>query len=320
LSAGSTKAPESGAFRRVSEGTRTPDRLDHNQELYQLSYAHRAEHRIGQAGPVWPRALPIGWPGTAGSQVTPEIVPVLQEDPDLGRGLEGPRLIAARRDCRAEVITVRMGAWDAPAQAADLELGFGLLLLDGIVVRRVGRQRRFGAELLGPGDLVRPTPPDGGDSLNTPFTTSWRVIEPLRAAVLDHGFLQRAAPYPEIAACLTTRAVGRSRHVLVHMAIAHHARVDKRLELLLWHLADRWGRVTPNGVALPLRLTHELLADLVAAQRPSVTLSLQHLERDGRLARRDGVMYLLGDPPGDAEDEADDGEEESRRRALARSA
>jgi hypothetical protein len=25
---------------RVSEGTRTPDRLDHNQELYQLSYAH----------------------------------------------------------------------------------------------------------------------------------------------------------------------------------------------------------------------------------------------------------------------------------------
>jgi hypothetical protein len=27
--------------RGVSEGTRTPDRLDHNQELYQLSYAHQ---------------------------------------------------------------------------------------------------------------------------------------------------------------------------------------------------------------------------------------------------------------------------------------
>ena len=25
----------------VSDGTRTRDRLDHNQELYQLSYAHR---------------------------------------------------------------------------------------------------------------------------------------------------------------------------------------------------------------------------------------------------------------------------------------
>ena len=32
--------PEQG-FRGVSEGTRTPDRLDHNQELYQLSYAHQ---------------------------------------------------------------------------------------------------------------------------------------------------------------------------------------------------------------------------------------------------------------------------------------
>jgi hypothetical protein len=26
---------------RVSDGTRTRDRLDHNQELYQLSYAHQ---------------------------------------------------------------------------------------------------------------------------------------------------------------------------------------------------------------------------------------------------------------------------------------
>ena len=35
------KPRRSGAFERVSEGTRTPDRLDHNQELYQLSYAHQ---------------------------------------------------------------------------------------------------------------------------------------------------------------------------------------------------------------------------------------------------------------------------------------
>ena len=27
---------------KVSDGTRTRDRLDHNQELYQLSYAHQA--------------------------------------------------------------------------------------------------------------------------------------------------------------------------------------------------------------------------------------------------------------------------------------
>ncbi len=33
---------------RVSEGTRTPDRLDHNQELYQLSYAHHGKLGIYQ--------------------------------------------------------------------------------------------------------------------------------------------------------------------------------------------------------------------------------------------------------------------------------
>ena len=35
------KPRKRGAFFRVSDGTRTHDRLDHNQELYQLSYAHR---------------------------------------------------------------------------------------------------------------------------------------------------------------------------------------------------------------------------------------------------------------------------------------
>ena len=52
------KAPlNPGLSRGVSEGTRTPDRLDHNQELYQLSYAHRAGFQstsvaAGQAGAV----------------------------------------------------------------------------------------------------------------------------------------------------------------------------------------------------------------------------------------------------------------------------
>ena len=35
-----------GVSRGVSEGTRTPDRLDHNQELYQLSYAHRGALKL----------------------------------------------------------------------------------------------------------------------------------------------------------------------------------------------------------------------------------------------------------------------------------
>jgi hypothetical protein len=40
----------SGAFFEVSDGTRTRDRLDHNQELYLLSYAHHGDGRNVAAG------------------------------------------------------------------------------------------------------------------------------------------------------------------------------------------------------------------------------------------------------------------------------
>ncbi len=59
-------------LRRVSEGTRTPDRLDHNQELYQLSYAHRdgteSTSRLapGPRGASDRQALYVTWMPPAG--------------------------------------------------------------------------------------------------------------------------------------------------------------------------------------------------------------------------------------------------------------
>jgi len=40
---------------RVSDGTRTRDRLDHNQELYQLSYAHHGDLPV-----TWYAAFGVG--------------------------------------------------------------------------------------------------------------------------------------------------------------------------------------------------------------------------------------------------------------------
>ena len=220
---------------------------------------------------------------------------MLDEDPDLAAILDGSRLAAATRDLRAVAFTVPVGRWEPDGHAPSLRGGIGLLVTDGVLARRVGTQRRSGAELLGPGDLLRPATSDG--AAESIFKTSWRVIEPLRVAVLDQRFLMRLAPYPEIAGELIGRAVERAGHVLVHMAIAHHPRVDARLLHLLWQLADRWGRVTPHGVSLRVRLTHELLADLVAAQRPSVTLSLQQLERQGQITREDDRLLLIGGRP-----------------------
>ena len=45
---------------KVSEGTRTPDRLDHNQELYQLSYAHRGRLNLPSPAVRGPISVTIG--------------------------------------------------------------------------------------------------------------------------------------------------------------------------------------------------------------------------------------------------------------------
>jgi CRP-like cAMP-binding protein len=224
------------------------------------------------------------------------VISLLEEDGALGRDLDPRRLEVARRSLRAVELRAGTGPWDAEPLGELVADGFGLLLLEGLVVRRVGRARRHGAELLGPGDVLRP---QGDDGL---FATTFRVLEPVRVAVLDRAFVRSAAPFPELSAELTQRAIERGRSVLVQMAVAHHPRVDTRLLLLLWHLAERWGRVTTRGVVLPIRLTHALLADLVAAQRPSVTQAVIALERDGLISREEGGLVLLGEPPADAEE------------------
>ena len=47
----SRKLRSSREFVRVSDGIRTHDRLDHNQELYQLSYAHRGRLNLASRRP-----------------------------------------------------------------------------------------------------------------------------------------------------------------------------------------------------------------------------------------------------------------------------
>jgi hypothetical protein len=215
----------------------------------------------------------------------------------LAGDLEGRRLEQATQACIARELVVGVGGWSPEcAEGADVRGGIGLLLLEGLVVRQVGNEGRCGLELLGPGDLLRPWRHDGEDT-TLPFETGFRVLERGRIALLDSQFAVRAAPYPEVVSALVGRALERSRTLAVMMAIAHYPRIDRRLLLLLWHLADRWGRVTPEGIRIPLRLTHSTLADLVASRRPSVTTALRLLEYQGLLGRRGGLIVLHGSPP-----------------------
>jgi CRP/FNR family transcriptional regulator, cyclic AMP receptor protein len=227
----------------------------------------------------------------------PELVRVLEEDPGLAEGIPADRRERAVAECVAREMAIPTGRWRGTPLANGAG-GIGLLVLDGLLVRRVGIEGRFGAELLGEGDLLRPW--EGEDELATlPTTTGWRVLESARLAVLDESFMGRLSDYPQLGGRLVGRAVARSRSIAVNMAIVHQARVDVRLHMLFWHLAGRWGRVGSGGVTVPLRLTHAVLAELAAARRPTVTSALTTLSKRGLVCSTDAGWMLKGNPPGE---------------------
>jgi CRP/FNR family cyclic AMP-dependent transcriptional regulator len=222
---------------------------------------------------------------------------VLVRDPGLAEAIPVERRAQAISDCVTREITLPPGRWRT-GPAIGGPGGIGLLVLGGLLIRRVGVGGRFGAELLGEGDVLRPW--EGEDEPPTlQLSTGWRILETVRVAVLDDTFMGLLASYPELGGRLVGRAVSRSRALAVNMAIVNQARVDVRLHMLLWHLASRWGRVGNEGVTLPLRLTHAVLSELVAARRPTVTSALTQLAKR-ELVQPTGTGWLLrGDPPGE---------------------
>jgi len=75
-------------------------------------------------------------------------------------------------------------------------------------------------------------------------------------------------------------------------AIALEPRLERRLILKLRQLADRWGRVTPEGVRLDLRVTHQELADMVGAARESVTVAFRRLQDQGEIELRRRTVII----------------------------
>ena len=227
-----------------------------------------------------------------------QVISLLELDPDLGQLMDGDRLVSARHELRVAVHTVEAGPWDVDKLSGASPDHIGLLVLDGVLAREVLVSDTVSTELLGPGDVVRPW------RLNEPsallrHAVRWNVLARSRIALLDRRFAIQLTHFPEVNAAIIDRVNERALRLAITQAISQLNRVDRRLLALFWHLAERWGRMTPDGVALPMTLSHRMLGQLIGARRPTVSTALSELAKEREIVRRDdGTWLLTGVPVG----------------------
>jgi CRP/FNR family transcriptional regulator, cyclic AMP receptor protein len=217
------------------------------------------------------------------------LVGVLEADPDLGTGIAHDQLHRAKRASVARVMEFEGGR----LRAQPPDDGLGGLILDGLLLVRVDFARiRGNVELLGPGDVISPWLGMAG-AFTPAGTVTARVLMRLRVAWLDSGFAVRTGQWPEIQASLMRRLLARSRRLSLQSAINSLPRIEERVELTLWQLAYRFGHMSQAGVKLDLPLTHTHLAEMVCAQRPSVSTAITRLRSRGLIVVTARGQWLL---------------------------
>lgn len=217
---------------------------------------------------------------------------LLDADAELAEEFDVRARVAARQLATARVLQVGVGECDLAPWFETAGKGPGLLILDGVIAFETRTGNRVAAELVGAGDLLQESDLLADDLLER--TCSWRVLRSARLALLDTDFSDRVRPFPQIIRALLSRSCQRVAELDSLRAIASQPRLEVRLVLLLWHLAARWGRVEPGCVRVCLPLTHRLLGQLVAAERPSISHALKRLAQAGLVTGAADDLHLHG--------------------------
>ena len=217
---------------------------------------------------------------------------LLSLDPELGGLLAPERLATARAEITVAVHRIATGAWPLKAAPDGPTHHLGLLVLDGVVACDVVLENVISTELVGAGDVLRPWSVDGPERMLA-ADEGWMVLADCRVAMLDQRAAAALARYPEIYAVLVERLDRRARRLARTQAIAQLTRVDRRILAVLRLLAERWGRMTADGVLIPLNISHRLLGQLIGARRPTVSTAVSELTHQGCLERRPDGGWML---------------------------
>jgi CRP/FNR family cyclic AMP-dependent transcriptional regulator len=211
-------------------------------------------------------------------------------DPEVAELVAPQQLADARPRAVVAIADLTPGPWSTEQLPGVAARPFALMVVEGLLVRELLLAGSTASELLGPFDIVDWTGPD--DPL-LPTQERWSVPEAARIAVLDDRLLAILRTWPGVGRIMLARAAQREVRLATHRAIAQLPRVDQRLLAFFGHIAERWGRVAPAGVVIPVQLTHETLGRLIGARRPTVSLALKELAGDGLLERRNDGSWLL---------------------------
>ena len=223
-------------------------------------------------------------------------VRLLDVEPDLGADLDATALEHAAAFLRLPALRLAPGPW-GPDDVRDV-VGvqgavIGCIVVSGLITRDVHLGDRICTHLHGPRDFVSL---NALDFASLPFDVHLGALSDAEVVVLDDRLLAAGQRWPRIIGRLFDMATAQLGRQSADQAISQLPRVEDRIVALFWQLANRWGRVRPEGVVFDLPLTHRALGRLVGAQRSTVSLGLQSLAADGRLVRRrDGSWILCPD-------------------------
>lgn len=188
-------------------------------------------------------------------------------------------------------MVVPRGPWRNPPAAGESDDVVGLLLVKGTLCREVSLRDRSMLELLGPGDVLQLPVVDGRRRLGGSIVMT--AVSDATLIVLGDAFIRAAGRWPSLLATLHRRLEAQRESFAIQALIAHLPRAEHRLLLMLCHLAERWGFVTPEGIVLPLLLTHDLVGQLIGTRRPTASLALRALQSDGSVRRLEDGAWLL---------------------------
>ncbi len=167
------------------------------------------------------------------------------------------------------------------------------MVADGLLAARLRISGHTSTVILGSGDMVCACDIEALHG-SMPEERSILALTAIRVVAVDHRLLRSCLRWPAVARALLDCLTQRLRLSTLSLAVHQSPRVEERLWLALWQLADRFGRVSPSGAVVTLpHVTHSVLAEVVAARSPSVTSAMSRLSASGLIEVTGRHRWLL---------------------------